>query len=57
MVGIVKTLVGTLLASCKSWTGLFLENLALRHQLTVLRRTTPGRMRLCAVDRLLFVWL
>ena len=57
MVGIVKALLGALLASFKPWTGLILENLALRHQLTVLRRTRPRRMRLCAVDRLLFVWL
>ena len=48
---------GALLASFKPWTGLVLENLALRHQLTVLRRTRPRRIRLCAVDRLLFVWL
>jgi transposase InsO family protein len=57
MVGIVKALLGALLASSKPRTRLCLENLALRHQLAVLRRTTPGRMRLCAVDRLLFVWL
>jgi hypothetical protein len=57
MVGIVKALLGALLASFKPWTGLVLENLALRHQLIVLRRTRPRRIRLCAVDRLLFVWL
>ena len=57
MVGIVKALLGALLASFKPWTGLVLENLALRHQLTALRRTRPRRIRLCAVDRLLFVWL
>ena len=34
-----------------------LENLALRHQLHVLRRQRPGRLRLFAVDRLLWVWL
>src|SRR5208282_5437057 len=34
-----------------------LENLALRHQLHVLRRPRPGRPRLFAIDRLLWVWL
>src|SRR6266851_506262 len=34
-----------------------LENLALRHQLHVLRRQRPGRPRLFAIDRLLWVWL
>ena len=34
-----------------------LENLALRHQLHVLRRQRPGRLRLIMIDRLLWVWL
>jgi hypothetical protein len=34
-----------------------LENLALRHQLHVLRRQRPGRLRLFPIDRLLWVWL
>ena len=34
-----------------------LENLALRHQLHVLRRQRPARPRLITVDRLLWVWL
>jgi transposase InsO family protein len=34
-----------------------LENLALRHQLHVLRRQRPGRPRLFAIDRLLWVLL
>src|SRR5271167_3081810 len=34
-----------------------LENLALRHQLRVLRRQRPGRPWLFAVDRLLWIWL
>jgi hypothetical protein len=34
-----------------------LENLALRHQLHVLRRQRPGRPRLFAIDRLLWVGL
>ncbi len=34
-----------------------LENLALRHQLHVLHRQRPGRPRLFAIDRLLWIWL
>ena len=34
-----------------------LEVIALRHQLAVLRRQRPGRARLFAIDRLLWVWL
>jgi hypothetical protein len=34
-----------------------LENLALRHQLHVLRRQRAGRLRLFAIDRWLWVWL
>ena len=33
------------------------ENAALRHQLNVLRRSAPKRLKLTAADRLLFVWL
>jgi transposase InsO family protein len=33
------------------------ENLALRHQVTVLRRSAPERLRLRGSDRFLFVWL
>lgn len=33
------------------------ENLALRHQLHILRRQRPGRLRLFTLDRLLWVWL
>jgi hypothetical protein len=34
-----------------------LENLALRHQLNVLRRQRRPRPQLFAIDRLLWVWL
>ena len=57
MAGIMTTLLGALLGPFKPRTKLVLENLALRHQLAVLRRTAPRRVRLRTADRLLFVWL
>jgi hypothetical protein len=33
------------------------EIVALRHQIVVLRRSQPGRVHLCAADRLFWVWL
>jgi transposase InsO family protein len=57
MAGILTTLLGALLAPLKPRTRLCLENLALRHQLVVLHRTAPRRVRVRAADRFLFVWL
>src|ERR1700675_4467805 len=49
------------LVSIRSWfrtrAALQLENLALRHQLIVLKRSQRGRLRLDSADRLLWVWL
>ena len=42
---------------CHGRVALELEVIALRHQLAVLRRQHPGRVRLLAIDRLLWVWL
>jgi putative transposase len=42
---------------CRGRAASELEVIALRHQLAVLRRQRPGRARLIAVDRLLWVWL
>ena len=41
----------------RSRASLELELIALRHQLTVLRRQHPGRPRLSSLDRFLWVWL
>jgi hypothetical protein len=50
--------VGSLLSfRIRSRTSLELELVALRHQVTVLRRQRPSRPRLFSTDRLLWVWL
>ena len=50
--------VGSLLSfRIRSRTSLELELVALRHQVTVLRRQRPGRPRLFSADGLLWVWL
>ena len=50
--------VGSLLSfRLRSRASLELELVALRHQLTVLRRQRPGQLRLFSADRLLWVWL
>ena len=57
MLDIVRSLLGALRATVRTHRALALENLALRHQLTVLQRRTQGRTRLTPADRLLWVWL
>jgi putative transposase len=52
----VRSIVAALARRFRSRAVLQLENLALRHQLHVLRRQRPGRPRLIAIDRLLWVW-
>jgi len=50
--------VGSLLSfRVRSRASLELELVALRHQVTVLRRQRPGQPRLFSTDRLLWVWL
>ena len=51
------TLLGVLSSLFKTSVELRLENLALRHQLGVLRRSAPQRPRLRPADRILWVWL
>jgi hypothetical protein len=53
----VRSIVSVLACRFRSRAVLELENLALRHQLHVLRRQRPGRPRLFTLDRLLWVWL
>src|ERR1700732_2611532 len=53
----VHPIVAAIARRFRSRAVLELENLALRHQLLVLRRQRQGRPRLLTVDRLLWVWL
>jgi Integrase core domain len=57
MVETLKTLLGMLLLLFRSRSQLQVEVLVLRQQLIVMRRTAPKRVRLRALDRLLFVLL
>src|ERR1700728_2494957 len=57
MLQYVRSIVAVLARRFRSRAVLELENLALRHQLHVLRRQRPSRTRLFAIDRLLWVWL
>jgi hypothetical protein len=57
MMTILSALVSILAFRVRSRTSLELELIALRHQVIVLRRQRPGRLRLLSADRLLWVWL
>src|SRR5216684_1865362 len=54
---LVQSIVFRLVCRFRSRAVVELENLALRHQLHVLRRQRPGRLRLFTFDRLLWVLL
>jgi hypothetical protein len=54
---LARWIVSRLVSRFRSRAVLELENLALRHQLYVLRRQRPGRPRLFAIDRLVWIWL
>jgi len=54
---LARSIVSRLVGRLRSRAVVELENLALRHQLHVLRRQRPGRLRLFAIVRLLRVWL
>ena len=53
----LKTLLTNLSSILHSRATLQLENLALRHQIGVLQRSSRKRPKLTLVDRLLWVWL
>ena len=57
MITILAALVSLLSFRVRSRASLELELVALRHQVTVLRRQWLGRARLFCADRLLWVWL
>ena len=57
MLTLVRSIVSRLVCRFRSRAVVELENLALRHQLHVLRRQRPGRIPLFTFDRLLWVLL
>jgi hypothetical protein len=57
MVAILSALVSIFAFRFRGRASLEIELIALRHQVTVLRRQRPGRLQLSSVDRLLWVWL
>ena len=57
MITILSTLVSLLSFRVRSRASLELELIALRHQVIVLRRRRPRRLRLFLTDRLFWVWL
>ncbi len=56
-VDVAVPLLLTIRSSVRSRAVLHLEVLALRHQLQVLNRSRPQRLRLARADRLLWIWL
>jgi hypothetical protein len=54
---ILSAIVSIFEFGVRSRASLELELIALRHQVTVLRRQRPGRPQLSSLDRLLWVWL
>jgi hypothetical protein len=57
MISVLVSLLQTLRGLAQSRGARHLEVLALRHQLQVLQRTRPRRLRLATADRWLWVWL
>ncbi len=57
LITILSALVSLLSFRVRSRASLELELVALRHQVSVLRRQRKGRLQLFATDRLLWVWL
>jgi hypothetical protein len=57
MLDLLKLLSGLLVGLLRSHTAREAETAFLRHQLVVLKRSAPTRLRLRTADRLIFVWL
>src|SRR6266850_875928 len=57
MMSVLVPLLLTIRSCVRSRAVLHLEVLALRHQLQVLNRSRPQRLRLARADRLLWIWL
>jgi hypothetical protein len=57
MLVLISTLFSWLVCRFLSRAELELELIALRHQVAVLHHQQPGRLRLCSIDRMLWVWL
>jgi transposase InsO family protein len=57
MITVLSALISLLSFRLRSRASLELEVIALRHQVTVLRRQRPGHPRLLCSDRLIWVWL
>jgi hypothetical protein len=54
---VLLSVLRSLRVSLQTRAALQLEILALRHQLAVLERARPGRLRLTRADRVLWSWL
>jgi hypothetical protein len=57
MVHILRLILTQVALSLRSRAELQFENLALRHQIEILKRTASKRPRLIKTDRLIFTWL
>jgi putative transposase len=57
MTSVLVSFVLTLRSCARSRAALQLEVLVLRHQLQILERSRPQRLRLTPVDRVLWVWV
>src|SRR3954447_18643507 len=57
MISVLISILVVLRGIVQSRVALHLEVLALRHQLQVLQRSRPRRLRLARADRWLWVWL
>ena len=57
MTSVLMSLLATLRGVLRSRAALHLEVLALRHQLQVMQRSQPRRLRLAKADRWLWAWL